>query len=52
MRKLVKTIISRINTLGICQINLHSKFSYSCKKLKDLHPLQYCPATLKLLARS
>ena len=48
MRKLVKAITSRINTLDICQINLLSKSSYSCKKLKDLHPVQYFPTTLKL----
>ena len=45
---LSKTIISKINTLDIYQI-ICTKSSYLCKESKDLHPVQYFPATLKLL---
>ena len=36
-----------VKTLHFASWN--SQSSYSCKELKDLHPLQYFPATLKLL---
>ena len=45
---LYKTIISKINTPDICQINW--SFHIQSKELKDLHSLQYFLATHKIIS--
>ena len=42
-----KPLFQELNSLDICQI--YFKSSYSWEELKDLHPPQCFPATLKLL---